>query len=136
MTNAETELTAIVRTRLEGLGCHCVKLSDRFTRGVPDLLVVSDRIVMLELKVFVATASVHTYQQLGMSGAQDHHVRQMCRRSLRAAACVTGKPDGGALALWTPVSPESELVPNYRLAASDEYRDGVQVVNWILGAMS
>ena len=132
MNNAETQLTKIVRERLEGLGCHCVKLSDRFTRGVPDLLVVSDRIVMLELKVFVATDSVHTYQQLGMSGAQDHHVRQMCRRSLRSAACVTGRADGSRLALWTPISPESELVPNYRLAASEDS----QVMNWILGAMS
>lgn len=129
MTNAESRLTEYLRKLLEKRGCHHVKLSDRFTRGVPDLLVVSDRIVMIELKVFQATSVVHTYRELGMSGAQDHHVRQMCRRSLRSAACVTGRADGSHMLLWTPVCPESELIPNYREAASDE----AQVLNWILG---
>lgn len=128
MTNAETELTATVRKRLEALGCHFVKLSDRFTRGVLDSLVVSDRLVWVEFKVHRTGEVVQTYQQLGMSGAQDHHARQTSRRSRRAACCVTGTPAGEHLALWLPVSPESELVPEYRLAA-----DGDQVLAWLCG---
>lgn len=129
MTNAESELTRVVRSRLEGYGCHFVKLSDRFTRGVLDSLVTSDRLVWVEFKVHVADGTVQTYQQLGLSGAQDHHIRQVVRRSRKAACCVTGARDGTSLALWLPVSADSELIPQYRLAA-----DGDQVFIWICGA--
>ena len=128
MNNAETELTRIVRERLEALGCHFVKLSDRFTRGVLDSLVVSDRLVWAEFKVHRTGEAVQTYQQLGLSGAQDHHIRQTSRRSRRAACCITGTSDGGHLALWLPVSPESEQVPEYRLAADED-----QALAWICG---
>jgi hypothetical protein len=132
VNNAETELTKYIRTLLEARGCHFIKLSDRFTRGVLDSLVVSDRIVWVEYKVHRTGQVVQTYQQLGLSGVQDHHIRQTARRSRRAACCTTGLADGRDLALWTPVSPESELVPNYRLAADGEG----QVLNWLLGDLA
>lgn len=132
MNNAETELTRVVRERLEDLGCHFTKLSDRFTRGVLDAIIVSDRVVWAEFKVFTTPGVIATYQQLGMSGAQDHHCRQTARRARRGSCCITGTADGRKISVWTPVSPESEQTPEYRLAAGP---DGDSAYIWLCGAL-
>ncbi len=130
MKNAESQLTDAVRKRLEGAGAHCIKLSDRFTRGVPDLNVTSDRMVMVEFKVLEPTESVvMTWKDLGMTGLQDHHVRHMCRRAGRSACCLTGLVDGTDLKLWLPIMPMSEKIADYRLAAQGE-----AVIKWVMGS--
>lgn len=118
MTNGETVLTKIVRDALERRGAHCIKLSDKFTRGVPDMVVVTDRVIMCELKVYQSNACVEGWKQLGLSGAQDGHIRKICRRSSRGACVVTGTATGDDVLLWTPICPETELrTGKYRIAA-------------------
>lgn len=92
------------------------------------MLVVSDRIVMVEFKVFVGERNVHSYSELGLSGAQDHHLKSMLKRARRSACCVTGSANGGSLNLWVPLSAKDEANPTYRVAAVD-----VGVIPWILG---
>ena len=129
MENAETKLTRSVRLALETKGAHCVKLSDKFTRGVPDMMVVSDRVVMVEFKIMTTTAMVLTYSRLGLSGAQDHHIRQIARRAYRGVCVITGSSTGEELAVWVPVNPELESLEGlYRRAASHE-----KCISWVLG---
>lgn len=129
MINAETKLTEAVRRDLEASGAHCVKLSDRFTRGVPDMLVVTDRIVMIEFKIYGSELNVEKYANLGLSGSQDHHIRNMVRRSARSACVITGLPDGSKRSIWIPISPDTETINLYRRAAS-----GADCLKWVLGS--
>ena len=127
--NPETELTKIVRTRLEKVyDALFVKLSDRFTRGIPDALVCTNRNVMVEFKIFDTDRAVVTYKAMGLTGAQDHYVRAMCHRNRKSACVITGMRDGSSLALWLPVRPgrEGPDFADYRLAAEKE-----EVYEWL-----
>lgn len=131
--NPETVVTRELRRRLEALGAHTVKLSDSFTRGVPDLMVASDRVVMAELKVDESdgTWSVRTYRQLGMSGAQDQRVRELCRRNRLSACCVAIPRDMYSATLWVPLAPDrqGEGYESYRVEA----QGWEGVLAWLMG---
>lgn len=127
--NPESLLTDLVRRRLEAGGAHFVKLSDRFTRGVPDALVFTDRLVLVEFKAArLGGDSWSTGAGLGLTGAQDHHLRMAARRDRSCACVVTGTSDGSCLALWVPVRPESEQIEWYRRVAVDD-----EVHGWLEG---
>lgn len=131
MVNGESHLTRSVREALEGRGAHCMKISDRFTRGIPDMFAATDRLVAVEFKVLVTDLVVISWRQLGLSGAQDHHLRHIARRSRRAACVITGPPHDAPVSmikLWTPISPEREADDGvYRLAAVGE-----EAMNWMM----
>ena len=61
MTNAESLLTEEVRKVLEGLGAHFIKISDRFTRGVPDSSVTTNRHVRFPAGTKTDFTNVKTY---------------------------------------------------------------------------
>lgn len=109
--NPETVVTNRIRKLIEAAGGHFVKLSDTFTRGVPDAMVVTDRVVMVEFKVdrLKGDPTLRSYKSLGMTGAQDHHIRHIARRTNVKGSCViTDTKDGGKLRLWVPVDPGME----------------------------
>ena len=120
-TNPETRMTNAVRTALVAMGAHVIKLSDTFTRGVPDCLIVGERLIMAEFKVDrgVGRHDTRTWKQLRMTGAQDHHIRAICCRSLMGSCVVTALEDGTCMTVWLPVHPlrEGEGFENYRAAA-------------------
>ena len=92
-------------------GCHEIKLSDSFTRGIPDVLMVSGRVILIEFKIDKGAHrfDARSYKQLGMTGAQDHHVRQISKRTDgRGAYTLAGTIDGDLLSLWVPTVPELE----------------------------
>lgn len=118
MTNGETILTRFVRGHLEGRGALCIKLSDKFTRGVPDMMVVTSRIIMCEFKVYASELCVTTWSDLGLSGAQDSNIRRICRRTGRGACVITGTATGDSVLVWSPICPEREVrTGKYRIAA-------------------
>jgi hypothetical protein len=110
--NPESVATTTLRTALEARGAWTVKISDSFTRGVPDLQVVFDRVVLVEVKVLRRRTDLVTpYSALGLSGAQDHHIRVVVRRTgpvLCGACVVTTGPDSEAFRMWLPVTPALE----------------------------
>jgi hypothetical protein len=110
MSNPETKVTDRLRRLLADAGCHAIKLSDSFTRGVPDMVVVSNRVIMVEVKVdrLKSDKTIREYSSLGLSGAQDHHVRQISRRCSLGACVVTDAVDGGKMRLWVPRDPAGE----------------------------
>lgn len=132
MINGESLLTKAVREALERRGAHCMKVSDRFTRGIPDLFVTTDRLIAIEFKVFVTALTVIGWREAGLSGAQDHHLRRIARRARRASCVITGPPSEAsvsAIKLWVPVRPEVESDDGvYRLAAVGE-----EAMKWVLG---
>lgn len=113
--NPETKITVTIRKHLETRGAHFVKLSDSFTRGVPDALVVTNRPVMVEFKVdrLVGTDMMRTYRSLGLSGAQDHHIKALHRRCLNSAAVVTNTARENRLRVWVPLNPHDEKNETY-----------------------
>lgn len=89
---------------LEKRGAFFLKISDSFTRGVPDAFVaVPMRIVALEFKVDrnKSDALDRSYKSLGLSGAQDHTVRAI-RRLGGEAFVVTDTVKGDRLRVWVP----------------------------------
>lgn len=118
--NPESVSTKEFRRLLEARGAFTLKLSDSFTRGVPDLLVSTNRVVMVEMKQDFGTGSHRSYKTLGMSGAQDQGIRELCRRNPHSA-CVVGADPGNEMRckLWSPVVPERSGGPFvwYALAA-------------------
>lgn len=107
--NPETKVTRRIRALLEGHGAHFDKLSDSFTRGIPDSLVATDGIYLIEFKVdrSKGTLKTRSYKSLGLSGAQDHKIRAVYRRT-KAALIVTDLEDGGRLRVWAPTNPFKE----------------------------
>ncbi len=131
--NPETVVTQRVRDVLKGAGAHFIKLSDQFTRGVPDALLVTDRILLVEFKVDRRKRDPNdlTYKQLGLSGAQDHHIRQICRRNTRGACVVTDSVDGGKLRLWLPLRSHGEGAKGFETYVV--YECDEKVYAWLLG---
>jgi hypothetical protein len=114
-SNPETTLTRWFRIELERRGGYVLKCSDSFTRGVPDVSLTSDRVTWIEMKVADSSRRVEvgderSWQALTVRGAQDHFIRQVCRRCYRGACVVTGPPEEwpSRLALWLPVDPSVE----------------------------
>lgn len=118
--NAESLLSDKVREALEMMGCRVIRLSDRYIRGVPDLLVMGAHgIVLVELKIGDHTKHVErNTNQLGLTGPQDMNVRGALRRCRKSACVVTGLADGSAVMLWVPVAPSLDGDVSYRVAAS------------------
>jgi hypothetical protein len=115
--NPETIITRRVRSVIEARGGHFIKLSDSYTRGVPDAIVTTNRLVAIEFKVDRTTGRdfARSYSSLGLSGAQDHIIRAIARRSgSNCAYVVTDTLDGGRLRAWTPTLPNGEG-PGYEL---------------------
>lgn len=108
--NPETRVTNRVRELMESAGAHFIKLSDSFTRGVPDSVVATDRVILIEFKCdrHKRDEVLRTYRSLGLSGAQDHHIRQVYRRTHRGACVLTDSVDGDKMRLWTPIGAWSE----------------------------
>lgn len=109
--NPETLVTNRFRKLLTAAGAHVIKISDAYTRGIPDLLVsTTDGICMIEIKVdkLKSDKNTRTYKSLGLSGAQDHHVRQLAQRRILSGCVVTDIKKGGKLRLWIPLNPEKE----------------------------
>lgn len=105
--NPETVITDRLRLEVERAGGYSIKLSDRFTRGIPDLIVVMSRVMLIEVKVFRrGTTQVSTWKRLGLTGLQDQRIRETWRRASRSAYVVTGTLDG-PLTLWRPMLPEA-----------------------------
>ena len=130
-TNPETIVTDYFKRRVTALGGYYFKLSDRFTRGVPDCHVTFDRGVFVEMKEGLWLGPVATYQKLTIRGAQDHKIRQMCRRA-RKSACVISAPMRSPenMTLWVPVAAHREGrrdFNQYRIAAQGEE----QVMKWL-----
>jgi hypothetical protein len=110
MRNPETIITNRLRASLEARGGYSIKLSDKFTRGVPDLVAVGRSVFMVELKVYSGSGVTETYKRLGLSGAQDSRIRAINRRCEHPHAFVyTADPDDNQSGtLWIPLLPEFE----------------------------
>ncbi len=120
--NPETRLTNRVRRLIESAGGHFVKISDQFTRGIPDAMVVTNRVVMSEFKIDTTKTmppkSERTYKSLRLTGAQDHHIRQIARRTTCLGVCViTDTKAGDRLRLWIPLEPHGEGEPTVSYVA-------------------
>jgi hypothetical protein len=103
--NPETIATNDFRRRLEARGGYTVKVSDTFTRGIPDLQVTLGRLVAVEMKVGSRVyGHTESYKALGLSGAQDQRIREICRRAPKCACVVTAWH--GEFTLWVPVRAE------------------------------
>ena len=96
------------------------------------MLVVPDRVIMVEFKVdrLKSDRDKRTYKSLGLSGAQDHHIRQICRRAPGGACVVTDKESRGKLRVWLPFVPmrEGPKFEDYYLLVKDE-----DVYLWLTG---
>lgn len=104
MRNAESKATNEFRLKLESCGAYFVKLSDRFTRGVPDSFVVTSRgVTLIEFK-YGDYKHVCTWKELGLSGLQDQRIREICKRN-GYGACVIIMTSAGEAALFVPVAP-------------------------------
>jgi hypothetical protein len=103
--NPETIITKELRSFLEDKEAYVLKICDQFTRGIPDMLVVTTRILMIEVKVYRRKKRNQTLtgKQLGLSGLQDVRIRQMARRTGRLGAFVfTNRVNGELPQLWWP----------------------------------
>jgi len=130
MKNPESIVTDHFKNVVESLGGFYFKLSDRFTRGIPDCYVVFERGVFVEIKEGNFDGTVQTYKKLTIRGGQDHKIRQMCRRHRKNACVVTmsvGSPND--MKLWVPVRPEKEggEFQEYRLAVTGQHK----VMTWL-----
>lgn len=101
MRNAESKVTEIFRGVLTRRGAYFVKLSDRFTRGLPDSLVVTNHVVMIEFKEGEADATC-TWKRLGLSGLQDQRIRDIYQRDKHGACVVLGSVRTGRFVLYVP----------------------------------
>lgn len=128
--NPETKLTKYVRLALERAGAYSVKISDTFTRGIPDMMVVGNRIVMVELKVDRVFATKATWKQLGLSGPQHQRIIEICRRAGSAACVVTGRGgDPGSIRVWSPDDPTNNASDGYHVAVPSGIEE---VVSWLI----
>lgn len=120
--NPETKVTNRIRNLLLRNGAHFRKLSDSFSRGVPDSYVVTNRVVMLEYKVdrSKGTKEVRTYKSLGLSGAQDHEIKAVKKRAADCAFVVTDTVKGDRLRVWGPVNAFAEDDDDYHLICEGE----------------
>lgn len=107
--NPETTVTKRIRKLMELHGAYFVKLSDTFTRGIPDVLVATNRIMLIEIKVdrSKGTLTTRSYKSLGLTGAQDSRIRNFYRRS-GDAIVMTDTEDGGRLRVWIPIDSDNE----------------------------
>ena len=126
MTNPETDFTAHVRRELERLGCYFMKISDRFSIGIPDATVATrSRVVVMEFKVLRSSRlAAATYRELGLSGAQDSRIREVSRRT--GAAYVVAEQPNGAISVWVPIMPSKVGQPfvSYRqITPGEEYEE-------------
>lgn len=118
----EAIATTKFRDRLKSTDdAFTIKLSDTYTRGVPDLLVVITRVVMVEMKIAKRVyAGSEVYSALGLSGIQDERLRSIASRSGNGACAVTVRD--GEYELWIP-----GVRPDYLRAASGY----AEVVRWL-----
>lgn len=97
-----------------------MKLSDKFTVGVPDCHVTMARSVFVEIKETDVSDNIASWRKLKLSGAQDHKIRQMYRRVMGSACVVTAHRDRPSdFRLWVPMvaNREGEGYELYRLSA-------------------
>lgn len=130
--NDETIITKRMRKALEAGGAHCVKLSDQFTRGIPDMLCVATSVKFIEFKVdrrSLEHRKKYTWKQLGLSGAQDHHIRQMWRRVDGSAYVLTDTIVGDNTIIWYPV--DAQIESKYGKYQSMMH-DRDEVISWLL----
>lgn len=107
--NPETVVTTYFKRRVIAAGGWFQKLSDRFSRGIPDVVMCISRVVMVELKTDTGLGvGEETYKTLKMSGLQDHNVRAICNRDPYGACTITIKKDCTGARLWVPVRPDRE----------------------------
>ncbi len=111
--NPETVITNELRKRIEDRGGYFMKISDQFSRGIPDAFAsVVIGLVAIEVKVdrSAGTKDVRTYKSLGLSGAQDHRLRRIlaCSNSMGSAFVFTNTTDGTRPTLWVPKRPDLE----------------------------
>jgi hypothetical protein len=129
--NPESVITSYFRRVVEKSGGYFFKISDRFTRGIPDCHVTFTRGVFIELKEGRFDKSIDTYQHLKVSGIQDSRIRNICRRSPDGACVLTAPCESPAdMALWVPVRPQKEdsrKFNHYRCAARGER----EVMKWL-----
>lgn len=102
--NPETAFTNVVRAVLQRNGAYFIKVSDRFTIGVPDAVVcTSTRVIVVEFKVLRRSVlGTATYSELGLSGAQDSRIREFYARA-KCSYVVAEQPDGTPT-VWVPVA--------------------------------
>ena len=119
-TNPETIITNRVRQKLESLGAIFIKISDSYTRGIPDALMAVTRMVLIEFKVdrTIRDTKFRSWKSLGLSGAQDHFIRQFLQRDPTSACVVTDNVSGTKLRLWHPVDQHDERNPEYYVLAA------------------
>lgn len=91
--NPETVVTKKFRAHLERDGFFVKKLSDSFTRGIPDLLIAASRIILIEMKsdatlAIVPDGTKKGWRQLGLSGAQDENIRAIWTKTGTAYAVI------------------------------------------------
>lgn len=130
--NPESLLTDMVRSILESRGAYTFKLSDSFTRGVPDMVAVGSKLRMVELKIAKAMSGTVTYKSLGLSGAQHQRIIEMCRRDANSAVVVTGTPgDASSLKVWVPKHPDDNTKDEYVIVA-DGMTSPWSAIDWLL----
>lgn len=129
--NPESVITDYFRNRVVELGGEFVKLSDRFTHGVPDCYLAFDTLRLVELKEGHYDKGVTTYQDLGVRGSQDSKIRRLHVRNPNNSCVVTAPRENPSdMRLWVPIDPHLEdrrLHNRYRLAALGE----VMVMRWL-----
>jgi hypothetical protein len=109
--NPETLVTDDLRKALRDCGCYFMKISDQFSRGIPDSFVAVPRgLVAIEIKVDrqKTVRSTRTYKSLGLSGAQDHRIRMMNRVCEPTAFVFTNVKDMSRPRLWVPTDSSGE----------------------------
>lgn len=121
-SNPETKVTNRIRNLLKMNGAHFTKLSDSFTRGVPDAYVVTNRVIMMEFKVdrSKGISRERTYKSLGLSGAQDHTMKAINRRAPGCGYVVTDTVKGDRLRVWIPMSTDENSEMYGCISESDE----------------
>lgn len=101
-----------------------IKLSDRFTRGVPDCLVVgTGRTTMVEFKITRGSdRTAKTAKNLGLTELQAHRLLEISRRNSFGGVVLTGNADGEDLKLWAPSGYDGVFI----LHCSDD-----EVLTWL-----
>lgn len=116
--NPETKVTDDLKMGITSAGGYFMKISDTYSRGIPDsFIAVPIGLIAVEIKVdrTKGTKDVRTYKSLGLSGAQDHRIRQVARVAKAKAYVFTNTVELDRPILWLPVDPgrEGEGYQNY-----------------------